>query len=135
MSTRVWAVLVLVGVLVACAPVATQTPPIVAYYTVLEGDTIWEVAARYGVPARDIVELNGLVTSEVQTGQQLAIPRRSGDEYAIHWVESGESWEWVAFTYDVEADDLADQNALSLGQQPSAGQPLYVPLAIIGKDR
>jgi LysM repeat protein len=53
-----------------------------AEVVVLPGDTLWDIAGRYGPPGSDIRETvyrirkaNGLQTSVLQPGQVLAVPR------------------------------------------------------------
>jgi LysM repeat protein len=70
--------------LVRPALAGTHTRPVsVRYHVVLPGETLLRIAAEEapGVDVRDtaarIIELNALGGSEVQAGQQLALPVRS----------------------------------------------------------
>jgi membrane-bound lytic murein transglycosylase D len=54
------------------------------YYTVHRGDTLTEIAARYGVTIADLKRWNHLARESVRTGQKLRVtsdvpPARSGD--------------------------------------------------------
>ena len=58
---------------------ATATPtPII--YAIQQGDTLLDVANRFGVSAAEIQEVNGIADPRsLQIGQQLVIPASSGD--------------------------------------------------------
>ena len=57
----------------ATAPVVTETDR----YTVVEGDTAHRIAARYGITAKQLAELNGLEDpSMIFVGQRLKVPNR-----------------------------------------------------------
>jgi N-acetylmuramoyl-L-alanine amidase len=47
-------------------------------HTVSRGDTLSQLAVRYGVPQRTIAERNGLSGSLIRVGQRLAVPGSSG---------------------------------------------------------
>ena len=76
-----------VGALGGTGAVASSTASTTEFTTVTVdgGDTLWQLAAELAPTAdprdviSDIVRLNGLSTSEVQPGQQLAIPARYAD--------------------------------------------------------
>ena len=52
-------------------PSATATPII---HTVALGDTLYDIAARYGTTVQAIMEANGLTSTRLNVGQQLTIP-------------------------------------------------------------
>ncbi len=52
-------------------PPATATPVI---HTVAVGDTLYDIAARYGTTFQAIMEANGLTSTRLNVGQQLIIP-------------------------------------------------------------
>jgi LysM repeat protein len=58
------------------APAKGQDKP---YYIVQEGDSLWQIAARFGVAIEDLQEANGLSDArQVVIGAQLVIPEVSG---------------------------------------------------------
>jgi LysM repeat protein len=67
------------------APVKTTAPPPArtqaGRYTIIKGDTVSSVAARFGVSTRSILAANGLdAASIIYPGQTLTIPGREPDE-------------------------------------------------------
>jgi len=66
----------------SAAPDFRQAPPVVTYepaagitYTVKKGDSLSLIAARYGVSAREIAELNGIANpNKIRIGQKLVLP-------------------------------------------------------------
>ncbi|NPV09439.1 MAG: LysM peptidoglycan-binding domain-containing protein [Anaerolineae bacterium] len=58
-------------------PTATPTPIV---YAIQQGDTLVEVAARFGVSASEIQEVNGITDPRLlQIGQEIIIPAASGE--------------------------------------------------------
>jgi LysM repeat protein len=53
------------------APSATATPFV---HIVASGDTLYDIAARYGTTVQAIMEANGLTSTRLSVGQQLIIP-------------------------------------------------------------
>ncbi len=65
-------------------PTATATPtstPTPIVYAIQQGDTLLDVANRFGVSASDIQEVNGITDPRtLQIGQELIIPASPGEE-------------------------------------------------------
>jgi murein DD-endopeptidase MepM/ murein hydrolase activator NlpD len=65
--------ILLAGCRLGRAPMHPQTPP-GAWYVVSSGETLEDIAKRAGVPAEDILELNGLVhADEVKPGRLIFV--------------------------------------------------------------
>lgn len=80
---RLWALAAAVLVLAACAnlatPPATLGPPTPTphFYTVEGGDTLFGLAARFGIPPERLIEVNELENPDLlQPGQKLLISDR-----------------------------------------------------------
>jgi membrane-bound lytic murein transglycosylase D len=54
-------------------PVKTSTSPRVAYHSVKRGDSLWNIAQRYGTTTTKIQELNSLNSTRLTIGQVLRI--------------------------------------------------------------
>ncbi len=44
-------------------------------YTVQSGDTLYEIAIKFGTTVKAIKDLNGLTSNTIRTGQVLKIPK------------------------------------------------------------
>ena len=54
---------------------ATRTSPAVQRHRVRSGDTLWDLAKRYGTTVKRIRQTNNLASSSIKPGQQIVIPR------------------------------------------------------------
>jgi len=91
-------------------------------YTVQQGETLSEIAARYGVPVESIMAVNGLPTRDsIAVGQQLVIPPAVqpddapalDDASTVYTLQRGDSLYRVALIYGVSVDDLLAANNLA----------------------
>lgn len=80
---RLWSLMAAVLLLAACAGMATPPPtlgpptPTPYFYTVERGDTLFGLAARFGIEPALLIEVNELENPELlQPGQQLLISDR-----------------------------------------------------------
>ncbi|WP_300773592.1 LysM peptidoglycan-binding domain-containing protein, partial [uncultured Acetatifactor sp.] len=55
---------------------AAQSGPSYTEYTVRPGDSLWQIARRYGTTVEAIKSLNGLTSDLLSIGQVLRIPAR-----------------------------------------------------------
>ncbi len=97
-------------------------------YTVRSGDTLWEIARKFGTTTSEIRRLNSLGrTSRIHPGQVLTVGgagrSNSGPEYVVHKVRRGESLSAIARRYRTsiakirETNSISDPNALQVGDQ------------------
>ena len=57
------------------APAATTQPPLLTPYTVVRGDTLIQIADRYGIHLNDLVRVNNIADpTKIFVGQILMIP-------------------------------------------------------------
>ena len=82
--------------------------------TVRSGDTLSDIADRYGVSVGSLMRLNGLRTSNhVEAGQRLRVPGPTVTAGAgRHTVARGESLSTIASRYRVSERDLITLNHL-----------------------
>jgi murein DD-endopeptidase MepM/ murein hydrolase activator NlpD len=100
-------------------------------YTVVEGDTISAIAAKYGLQSESILMTNNLSeTDTLSIGQELQIPAVDGTVYEV---ASGDTLWDLAQAYGVTHDDIVNANPdidpdnLKLGQKlllPGAKEPV-----------
>ncbi|HEX6971416.1 MAG TPA: peptidoglycan DD-metalloendopeptidase family protein [Limnochordia bacterium] len=117
---------------------STRVRPQVITYTVKEGETLSEIALRYGIHLSTILAANDLVDADfVQAGQKLSIFTVDG---VLHRVQAGESlWEisqrfGVAMEEIIWANDISDPAHLEVQQQlfiPGVRAPLPDQYALL----
>ncbi len=92
------------------APAASEKK--VTRYTVKSGDTLSEIAERFGVSQADLQRTNGISrASAIQVGQVLKV-EAAADGWTSHTVRKGESLGLIAESYGVAVDDLKGWNGL-----------------------
>jgi len=127
------------------SPVPTQpnTPVPPATYTVRAGDTLADIADRYGTTVERIQQFNNLSDADVlQVGQELLIPNSGSTPNptttpaptetfvpgptpgtVLHVVQSGDTLLGIALKYGVsltviqKANDIPDAESIKVGQQ------------------
>jgi murein DD-endopeptidase MepM/ murein hydrolase activator NlpD len=100
--------------------------PAYEYHTLREGETLGEIAARYGVSAETLYWTNGLDrTNFLAAGQELRVPRVSG---VPHVVAAGETATGIAATYGAPANAimLFRPNGVR-GEHLTPGREIFVP--------
>lgn len=110
-------------------PSPTPTPPRIITYTVRTGDSLWSIAARFGLDVdtlrwsnEDLVRNPDLLS----VGQELTILPVKG---AYHTVQAGETVEAIALAYGVTPTAITDYplNNLKPPYQLREGQKLVIP--------
>jgi murein DD-endopeptidase MepM/ murein hydrolase activator NlpD len=96
--------------------------------TVQQGETLYAISRRSGVPVRSLIDANNLQPPyKVQAGQVLTLPRTRQ-----HIVQQGETLYSVARRYGVEAASLATVNHIDPPYTIKLGQPLVLPPQVAG---
>jgi murein DD-endopeptidase MepM/ murein hydrolase activator NlpD len=99
----------------------------VMFYTVREGDQLWQVAERFDLRAETLLWTNSLSSSEdIEPGQQLAILPTDG---IIVEVGSQDTVDSLAEEYDASESAIRDWPANGLGDDGTlmVGQSLMIP--------
>lgn len=77
-------------------------------YTVKNGDTLYKIAAMYGVTINDIVVANGLENPDnIIIGQNLIIPRSTSNTYRV---KAGDTMYKIAMRYSIPLQRLIQSN-------------------------
>ena len=105
-------------------------------YTVVEGDTLWDISRRYKVTSKQIAKWNGLTTKHtLQLGQELTIWKQSAAKRQVsintttYSVRSGDSLDGIAQKFNVNTTDLARWNNIQNSQYIQPGQKIKIYLA------
>jgi membrane-bound lytic murein transglycosylase D len=98
-----------------------------AVYIVRSGDTLGEIAERYGTSVAVLRNSNGLRSSTIRVGQRLSVPGRGVGKASTHTVRSGETLISIAADYHVDVDDLQRANKLGQSSLIKVGQTLQLP--------
>lgn len=91
-------------------------------HKVRSGDTIWDIARKYGTTTARIRSLNGLGrSSRIYPGQVLVVSDAGSGGYVVHKVKRGETLSRIARRYRtsiariIAANDIADPDELKVG--------------------
>ncbi len=94
----------------------------VSKYKVKSGDTIWDIARKYGTTTAKIRALNGLGrSSRIYPGQVLKVSDGSSGDYIVHNVRRGDTLSRIAQKYRtsiariISANDIDDPDELAVG--------------------
>lgn len=121
-------------VLTALLPLSATAATI----TVQSGETLSEIADRYGVSTRQLMRLNGLRDSDyVEAGRRLEVPGpRVNAGPGRHRVQPGDTLDDIAARYRVSSRDLMLVNGLRNANHVEVGQTLKLPSnAVIAQSR
>jgi murein DD-endopeptidase MepM/ murein hydrolase activator NlpD len=109
------------------APQEQLAPPFIESHQLLEGETLGQVAANYGVSVAALFWSNDLASSNVfAAGQELRIPRIAG---IPHVIAEGDTLESIAAQYGAspEAIVLLKSNGVSENLPLPIGREIFVP--------
>ncbi len=114
-------------------PVTAKKPEPVRGVThvVKSGDSLFNIANRYGVTTKKIQEANKLTSFNIAVGQSLTIPestKNAAVETGLkkYMVKKGENAFTIASSHNMPIDRFLSINNLSSGSKIFAGQKVYV---------
>ncbi|MHB0868185.1 MAG: peptidoglycan DD-metalloendopeptidase family protein [Chloroflexota bacterium] len=111
----------------------SDKPGVPVKYRVVSGDTVSEIAERFGVASEAVLWSNGLSNPEgLQIGDELLIPPVPG---LIHTVSSGDNLHNLAQAYGVTPESIAEYNQVADPNALQVGDQLVVPGGKIGVGR
>ena len=102
------------------------------YYIVQEGDSLWQIAARFGVTLGELQGINGIIDpGQVVVGTKLVIPGLRGVSGPLDTVtvSYGETLRSLSRNYGVSESALAQLNRIVNPSETYAGSTLIVPVA------
>lgn len=125
--------------LVACAPTTggTAQPPVVigpCYHVVQQGDTLADIARRYGTTSEQLASANGIRNPNIlNLGARLVVPCQVGTQKppadACTWytVQRGDTLSKIAARYGTSVQAIAQRNKLRNVNLIYVGQRLCIP--------
>ena len=123
---------VVIFLLVLAVPVTAQeAAPTGPVYIVQEGDTLWNIAARFGVTVDELRAANNLGSDSIlYSGAQLIIPGLEGISGILttQEVPFGETLASLSLRYQTPVDVLARLNHITSPDEIYAGMSLVIPL-------
>jgi membrane-bound lytic murein transglycosylase D len=94
-------------------------------YKVKKGDTLWQIARKYGTTTRKLLQLNHLSTSRLLVGQVLKIQEGSGTS-RVYRVKSGDNPFTIASQHNMDLNRLLKLNQLTSKSKIYPGQKLFI---------
>jgi LysM repeat protein/predicted nucleic acid-binding Zn ribbon protein len=131
--------LTLTAVITATAPLTPTVTPTPVVYTVVSGDNVNKIAARYGISVADLMAANDMSSDLLQVDQKLVIPRAGAVEGGevvqaaptptpvVYTVKRGDNVNLIAARYGVSVADLMAFNGMS-SDVLQIDQKLTIPL-------
>ena len=100
-------------------------------YTVVKGDTLWNISKRLGITIDEIKRLNGLNSNLLFVGQILKLPNyeTATDTNITYIVQKGDTLYSIASKNDITVKELKEYNNLT-NDNLSIGQELNIPKGI-----
>lgn len=111
------------GSLVAWQKANGMTP---GSYTVHSGDSLSEIAERFGTSVAQLKQMNNLRSNTIHIGQQLSLPGAAPVRVSEHTIQRGETLSEIAELYQVSLSSLRRANNIN-GDRIMVGQVLKIP--------
>ena len=99
----------------------------VIQYTIKEGETLDQIAARYGVTTDQLRWSNGLSTTNVSAGQTIMVPTIPGIAYKV---KSGDTVESLAQKYGSSAEEIISVNDLERDHALTVDSIILIPSGV-----
>lgn len=116
--------------LMAAAPASqAAAQPQGTYHHVRWGETLSEIAHRYGVPMHAVLRANPQITNpdRIYAGTRIYIPARMGQCRFHHYVTRGQTLSQISRQYNVPIHMLMSANGLQNPDLIYAGSRLCIP--------
>ena len=97
----------------------------IVQYTVKSGETIFDIAHKFGVKVTTLNWANKLTSRQnLRVGQMLRIPPTDGVFYAV---QNGDSLVDIAKNYNIDIEKIQAYNTVKIEGTLSVGQELFIP--------
>ncbi|WP_051533729.1 peptidoglycan DD-metalloendopeptidase family protein [Desulfitibacter alkalitolerans] len=95
-----------------------------ALYQVKPGDTLWDIAYKYGTDWEIIAAMNNLSQNSIRPGQVLVLPV---EREVVYTVQRGDFLNKIAGMFNVTVDEIARVNGIKNPNILAIGQELIIP--------
>ena len=104
-----------------------DTTPVASTYTVVKGDSLYQIAKRFNTTASAIMNLNNLPNTNLSIGQKLKIPQSTQNTQPTqtYTVKSGDNLYSIARRFNTTVDSIKRKNNLT-SNNLSIGQKLLI---------
>lgn len=103
-----------------------DTTPVLTTYTVEKGDSLYQIAKKFGTTTDAIINLNNLKNNNLTIGQKLKIPESNQNNNKITYtVKKGDSLYQIAKKYNTTVDSIIKKNNLKTNNL-NIGQKLII---------
>jgi LysM repeat protein len=113
----------------ASQPTSAQTMGGRLVYTISKGDTVFIIADKFGITARELMNANGLTSEALIFGRTLNIPIMGSTTFTSHTVASGDTLYSLSQHYGVDIAVLEKANCLGANSVLLLGNQLRIPPA------
>lgn len=104
----------------------------IAIYTVQSGDTISEIAERYGISTNTIKWANGIKKGDsISIGQELVLLPITGIQVEV---QKGDTISEIASRYHSDAEEIANYNGFTVDESLAVGEKLIIPDGELGAE-
>ncbi|NMA61345.1 MAG: LysM peptidoglycan-binding domain-containing protein [Firmicutes bacterium] len=109
--------------------VAAQSPQ---HHSVVVGDTLRKIAARYDTTVLELLDLNpGITLDNLQIGQKIILPMQP--LWSYHVVQPGDNASSLANQYKVPVEALREANGLT-NNKLTVGKMIKIPMHLYERD-
>ena len=99
-------------------------------YTIAKGETVGEIAERFGLTQDTLLSVNGIKNARnIQVGRMLNIPNQDG---IIYVVKKGDTLSGLAEKYEIETDGIRVANGLPEAEL-KVGESIFLPQARLAR--
>lgn len=96
-------------------------------YRVLGGDTLEDIAERFGTSILELQNINNLESEILRAGEELIVPETSKKYFEYYSVKKGDSIYGIAKRYNINPELLASLNGLNYTDYIYPDQVIMIP--------
>lgn len=108
--------------------ITTATTDDILIHTVMQGETVYSIAAAYHTTVQEIYKLNPKAEKGIKAGEKIKIPKiKAISGYSSHLIEPKETLYSVSRMYKITEQDIKDANPGLSESNFRAGQRVKIP--------